>query len=134
LSERRRRRPRELRGQAPARAGRAVARGRRSRRARRVARRRVLARALPLLARRERLRWLAANPTQHHRRPRPLASAGLMDLQLTKEQQFLRETVGEMTRREAGDQPAVPPEAAERLWRSLAEFGALEVGEGLGAV
>ena len=57
-----------------------------------------------------------------------------MDLQLTKEQQFLRETVGEMTRREAGDQPAVPPEAAERLWRSLAEFGALEVGEGLGAV
>jgi alkylation response protein AidB-like acyl-CoA dehydrogenase len=57
-----------------------------------------------------------------------------MDLQLTEEQGWLRESVDDMARREAGDEPAVPPEAAERLWANLTEFGAFELGEGLGAV
>ena len=49
-----------------------------------------------------------------------------MDLQLTEEQSWLRESVDELLARE--------PE--ERLWESLVAFGALEVGghDGLGAV
>ena len=49
-----------------------------------------------------------------------------MDLQLTEEQRLLSESVDELVAREPAD----------RLWESLVEFGALEVGgdEGLGAV
>jgi alkylation response protein AidB-like acyl-CoA dehydrogenase len=57
-----------------------------------------------------------------------------MDLGLTDEQVWLSESVGELVGREAADDGIVPPAAAERLWRSLGEFGALEVGDGLGAV
>jgi alkylation response protein AidB-like acyl-CoA dehydrogenase len=49
-----------------------------------------------------------------------------MDLQLTEEQTWLRESIDELLERE--------PE--ERLWASLVDFGALEIGDedGLGAV
>lgn len=48
-----------------------------------------------------------------------------MDLQLTDEQTMLREAVGELLAQSTGD---------DALWRELVEFGALDVGEGLGAV
>jgi alkylation response protein AidB-like acyl-CoA dehydrogenase len=59
-----------------------------------------------------------------------------MDLALTEEQTWLREAVGEMLARSAGDDGLVPAAAGDTLWRELEEFGALEVGgdEGLGAV
>ena len=59
-----------------------------------------------------------------------------MDLALTEEQTWLREAVGEMLARSAGDDGLVPESAGDALWRELVEFGALEVGgdEGLGAV
>ena len=59
-----------------------------------------------------------------------------MDLALTEEQTWLREAVGEMLARSAGDDGLVPASAGDALWRELVEFGALEVGgdEGLGAV
>ena len=44
---------------------------------RRRRRGRLLARDLPLLARRERLRRHAADPAQHHRRPRPRPAQGV---------------------------------------------------------
>src|SRR5438876_9825007 len=49
---------------------------------------------------------------------------------------MLREAVGEMLARSAGDDGIVPASAGEALWRELQHFGALEVGgdEGLGAV
>ena len=59
-----------------------------------------------------------------------------MNLELTEEQTWLRESVGEMLARSAGDDGLVPASAGDALWRELAEFGALDVGgdEGLGAV
>ena len=59
-----------------------------------------------------------------------------MNLELTEEQTLLREAVGEMLARSAGDDGLVPASAGDGLWRELAEFGALDVGgdEGLGAV
>ena len=59
-----------------------------------------------------------------------------MNLELTEEQTWLREAVGEMLARSAGDDGLVPASAGDALWRELAEFGALDVGgdEGLGAV
>ena len=59
-----------------------------------------------------------------------------MNLELTEEQTLLREAVGEMLARSAGDDGLVPGAAGDALWRELVEFGALEVGgdEGLGAV
>jgi alkylation response protein AidB-like acyl-CoA dehydrogenase len=59
-----------------------------------------------------------------------------VNLELTDEQTMLREAVGEMLARSAGDDGVVPESAGEALWRELQEFGALEVGagDGLGAV
>jgi len=59
-----------------------------------------------------------------------------VNLELTEEQTLLREAVGEMLARSAGDDGLVPASAGDALWRELAEFGALDVGgdEGLGAV
>ncbi len=59
-----------------------------------------------------------------------------MNLELTEEQTWLREAVGEMLARSAGDDGLVPAAAGDALWRELQEFGALDVGgdEGLGAV
>ena len=59
-----------------------------------------------------------------------------MDLELTEEQTWLREAVGEMLARSAGDDGLVSAVAGDALWRELVGFGALEVGgeEGLGAV
>ena len=59
-----------------------------------------------------------------------------MDFELTEEQRWLADSVGELLRREAGDD-ARPPTVDEGLWSALVEFGALDVGpgeDGLGAV
>ena len=60
-----------------------------------------------------------------------------MDLELTEEQVWLRESVDELLARAAGDDGIVPDAAAERVWSELVEFGALATDgddEGLGAV
>jgi alkylation response protein AidB-like acyl-CoA dehydrogenase len=57
-----------------------------------------------------------------------------VDLHLSEEQTWLAESVAEMLTREAAEDGTVPAEAGGRLWRSLLEFGALEPGDGLGAV
>lgn len=59
-----------------------------------------------------------------------------MDFELTEEQRWLADSVGELLRRAAGDD-ARPPTVDAGLWSALVEFGALDVGpgeEGLGAV
>ena len=60
-----------------------------------------------------------------------------MDLQLTDEQTWLAESVGELLARRVGDDGLVAPGAGSALWEALVEFGALEIGpspEALGAV
>jgi hypothetical protein len=47
-----------------------------------------------------------------------------MDLALTEEQTWLREAVGEMLARSAGDDGLVSAAAGDALWRELVEFGA----------
>jgi alkylation response protein AidB-like acyl-CoA dehydrogenase len=56
-----------------------------------------------------------------------------VDLEPTDEQTLLSESVDELLARASADDGIVPEDAAERVWRSLVEFGALEI-EGLGAV
>ena len=72
-------------------------------------RERLLARDVPVLARRERLRRHAADPAQHHRRPRPRPSTGVarMDLELSDEQRWLSESVETLLAREAEPGAAV---------------------------
>jgi alkylation response protein AidB-like acyl-CoA dehydrogenase len=60
-----------------------------------------------------------------------------MDLQLTDEQTWLAESVGELLARRVGDDGVVAAGAGSALWDALVEFGALEIGassEALGAV
>ena len=57
-----------------------------------------------------------------------------MDLQLTEEQTLLREAVSELLERLAGDDGLARADAGDALWRELVGFGALEVGQDLGAV
>jgi alkylation response protein AidB-like acyl-CoA dehydrogenase len=60
-----------------------------------------------------------------------------MDLQLTDEQIWLAESIGELVARQAGDDGLVAPGAGSALWDALVEFGALEIdpsAEALGAV
>ena len=67
---------------------------------------RVLVRDLPLLARRDRLRRHAADPAQHHRRPRPRPAQGVsMDLELSDEQTWLAESVETLLAREWRPRP-----------------------------
>jgi alkylation response protein AidB-like acyl-CoA dehydrogenase len=56
-----------------------------------------------------------------------------LDLHPTEEQTLLSEAVDELLARASGDDGIVQEDAAQRVWRSLVEFGALEL-EGLGAV
>jgi alkylation response protein AidB-like acyl-CoA dehydrogenase len=56
-----------------------------------------------------------------------------LDLRPTEEQTLLTEAVHELLARASADDGLVPEDAAEGVWRSLVEFGALDVDE-LGAV
>jgi alkylation response protein AidB-like acyl-CoA dehydrogenase len=60
-----------------------------------------------------------------------------VNLRLTEEQTLLREAVGELLERAAGDNGLVPAGAGDALWHGLVEFGALDVADGdqgIGAV
>jgi alkylation response protein AidB-like acyl-CoA dehydrogenase len=60
-----------------------------------------------------------------------------MDLQLTDEQVWLAESVGDLIARHAGDDGLVARDSGSVLWDALVEFGALEIdasAEALGAV
>ena len=90
---------------------------------------RVLARDVPVLARRERLRRHAADPAQHHRRPRPRPATGVAEWisSSATSRRWLGESVETLLDRD---------EPTRRPWAGLVEFGALSVGgdDGLGAV
>ena len=80
---------------------------------------RLLARDVPVLARRDRVRRHAADPAQHHRRPRPRPSTGVarMDLELSDEQRWLSEAVE--TRCSAASRARAAVGAPRRLRRAV---------------
>jgi alkylation response protein AidB-like acyl-CoA dehydrogenase len=57
-----------------------------------------------------------------------------VDFELTAEQSLLAESVTELLARRTQDDGIVHPESADAVWQALVEFGAVDVGAGLGAV